>query len=254
MKKSFLSLLLLSFACFLFGQEEKETATLFYDLHSIDLRAISQGDLRDAKTLSDIDDRYPAEWVKEYHSVEIITTCDGIEKRIKGKSDQLNAEQRKALSQADYGTMVGAVIKYMPDNSLSSNTEQTLNFSMSILPENEASFKGGKEALIQYLKIHIEDKIPSTIAPIDIKWMAVRFNVNEEGSITQLQSFDSTGYEDVDQIIQDAICNMPQWSPAVDSKSNNVVQELEFVIGNTRTMCNLNWYFMNKEFLKNLDN
>ena len=234
--------------------QNKNRAELYYELHGIYGRSMSQGELKAASTLLDINEKYPASWVKEYISVEISATCNGVEKIAIGENENLNAEQIGILKMADYDTEVVVVVKYLPDNMLTHNTVKTMDFALLILPEVEAEFPGGCEQMMKYLKENVANEIPESTAIEDIKWTAVRFIINAEGKIINLRAIGTSEFEDIDKILMDAISEMPQWKPAKDSNNVKVEQEFEFVLGNTSTMCNLNFYFMNEYFVEELSN
>lgn len=228
----------------------EEPAELYYEMNSIHRRTISQKELKTVNTLSDINDRYPSKWMKEYISVEVSAMCDGTLKSVMGEGEKLNDAQKDLLQSADCNADVSVVVKYMPDNNLKHNDVQIFDFSYYILPENNATFSGGNEKMEQYLKEQITDKISGSIPVKDINWSAVRFSINADGSINNINQIGSSNYESVDKIIMDAICGMPQWIPAKDANGVIIQQDFEFVLGNTAKICGLNHYFAHDYFLE----
>jgi len=248
MKKILITCLLLQMVATAFSQEEAP-AEIYFEVHDIYREAVSQADLKTAATLTDVYERYPASWVKEYVSVEVIATCDGVEKRAMGIDDQLNEAQKKVLKMADYDSKIKIDISYIPDNTLTHNDVQKHEIVLPVLAESEASFPGGAEKMAAYFKESIVAKIPESTVIEEVAWTAVRFTIDRDGTIGKITASGSTQSEAIDQSIMDAICGMPKWTPAVDSKGEKVAQELEFMLGNTAKICGLNLYLIEGYFL-----
>lgn len=87
---------------------------------------------------------------------------------------------------------------------------------------NDASFKGGNEALSSYLSKNIDyDSKKITTNGI----VYVEFSVGEDGKIKDAKVLRGLN-ETLDKIAIDAIMNMPAWEPAKNEKGKPVKSKL----------------------------
>jgi len=70
-----------------------------------------------------------------------------------------------------------------------------------------------------------------------IAFAKVKFQVNEEGQVIDAQVFESSNDDHVDQLILDAMCHMPTWSPARNADDKAITQEFEFTLGTDLLRC-----------------
>lgn len=192
--------------------------------------------LEKAETLNDIYARYPSSWVANYISVEVSSTCQGITKKAVSTNDILTDEQKDILNRADLGCKINLKVDYVPENSLKDNPARKMNFSLTMIPIFEAKYPGGFQHLKKYLKENIIDQIAETKLA-HIKLAKVRFNINEKGQVSNAQVFKTTENDCVNQLILEAIRNMPKWSPAENSKGVKISQEFEFTMGTSMLRC-----------------
>ena len=197
---------------------------------------VTHDTLKDARTLKDIYARYRSSWVANYISVAISSTCQGVVKRAVSTNDTLTLEQMNLLKRADAGCSIDVVVDYIPENSLKNNPPRKMNFSLRPVPIFEAKYPGGPQQLNLYLKENIMDKIPVTTVE-QIELAKVRFNIDEEGKVVDAQVFQTSEEVGVDDLIIDALCNMPKWSPAKDSEGKKITQEFEFSMGTDLLRC-----------------
>ena len=196
--------------------------------------SIEKKDLTNAATLLDLNERFEDDWIEEYISVEIFATNQGTRKRAIGKSINLNQHQKQIMNLADSGTKISVVVQYMPDNNLSSNEPKELSFSFEVEPEEQASFPGGQEKVKDYIKEHVIDKISKDKLK-QYQLAVVKFFIDEEGLVYQPEIFWSSEDEHVDNIMKDAICNMPKWNPATYEDGHKVKQEFVLTLGDQQS-------------------
>lgn len=192
--------------------------------------SITTEKLAEAKTLTDLNSRYESSWVKEYLSVEILTSYKGAVKKIMAKNDVLSQEQKDIMNMADVNTDISIKVRYIPDNTLRHNDVQEINFTFSVEPEKEATYSGGEQQLKKYLKDNLMDKI-SVSSFRKHHLTAVKFTINEEGKIINPHVFESSSDEKMDKLLLETICNMPNWKPAEYANGTKVKQEFVFAIG-----------------------
>ena len=206
-----------------------------YDIRGTWGKPIPQENLSDAKTMTDINPGYPSSWIdqEDYISAEVTTIYKGEKHVAKGDNDVLNADQRKLIHNADIGSDIKVEVKYHVRDFLKKKVEvKTLNFGLTVVPSVQATYIGGREALMDYLRENMVDLLPPSEQE-DLKVAMIKFTVDETGKVTQPIVSETTQNEEIDNVIQKAINQMPDWNPAQDANGNFVPQSFEFVIGNS---------------------
>lgn len=197
--------------------------------------SIPKETLNKAQTLADINARYKSSWVREYISVEILTSYKGKIRKAISKNDTLSQEQKEIINRADAGTDISVNIRYLPENTLKQNDIKENNFTFSVDPEKEAKYSGGQQQLQQYLKDNAIDKIPAGSFK-DYDLTAIKFTINEDGHIIDAHVFEpviqTSNNEKIDDLLLEAIRKMPCWEPAEFSDGTNVKQEFVLTVGN----------------------
>lgn len=195
--------------------------------------SISKKQLKEAKTLVDLNRHYKPSWVREYISVEIWTNHNGKTNKAVSESDNLTQEQKDIMNMVDDGSDISVKIKYVPENTLKENEPRETDFTFTIEPES-AKYVGGGHQLKKYLKTNAIDKISKSVFKIH-NLTAVKFTINEEGAITDAHIAESSKDEKTDEILLTTICNMPNWQPAVHPNGTKVKQEFAFTVGDMRS-------------------
>jgi hypothetical protein len=187
--------------------------------------------LEKAKLISDLIPDYPSNWVNDYTSVEIVTTCAGKEKKAMNSNDVLNMEQINILNTSDQAAKILINIKYKTANPITGAKEhREMNLSMAVVPEVEAEYIGGYDEMIAYLKDNSFDKISSKkLQPFPQS--LVQFTINEEGKAENIKLTEASGDTEIDKLIIELNKEMPQWKPAANAKGEPVKQGFEFSVG-----------------------
>ena len=220
---------LFTFSLFLTGFSQEE---LRFELHGKYSRSVHQEALKNAKAISDFMPGYPVNWITSYAYVEITGTSNGKVVTAKGSNDILNAEQQNILKTADLNTNIFVDVRYKyKEGTMSHNEEDNrINVVMTVVPETEAEYSGGKEQMQEYLKENVISKIAKTL-PKDFGQRKVIFTVNEEGEIVNAKIFEPSPYPQTDKLMVEAINKMPNWKPAQNAEGVKVKQEFEFSVG-----------------------
>ena len=187
--------------------------------------------LKGATTLVDLHRNYKPSWVKEYYSVEIMATVQGEEKKEMGKNDTLTQAQKDLMLSIDEGTHIAVKVNYLPENNLKQNEAREMDFKFLVNPDKEAQYTAGQEALNQYLKEKAIDKIPNGTF-VGYHLAAYKFTITKEGQIADAHVFWSADNEKVDELVLEAICDMPKWQPATYANGVKEKQEWVLMIGN----------------------
>jgi hypothetical protein len=226
MKKLILASLLLLFVGTTFSQKPEHT------LHGKNRPSIKKDKLAAAKLTSDIIPGYPASWIAGYVSVKIGATCNGKHMEATGANETLSAEQKNILANADPGTDVAITIKYTSKNSVTDRLEtSTMYYHTSAVPETEAQYPGGAEQMTQYLQETIINRLPELDPQGKIPLLRVVFTINEAGEISQAKVSNKLVDPKVEQLLLNAVLNMPKWKPAETAAGIKVQQEMEFSVG-----------------------
>jgi len=201
---------------------------LSYDVHKVyPYISISEEKLIDAHRLTDLNSRYKSSWVSRYISVEVSTIQDGKVRKSMGKNDVLNQEQKALLKTADVGSDISVRIQYIPKNNLKNNEAKEMDFVVAVNPKNGASYPEGSQQLRQYLKENAMDKTDDDTFK-RYQLTAVQFTINEKGQIIDSHIVESSKDKNVDSLLLDAVCNMPDWKPA--SYANGIKAKETFVL------------------------
>jgi TonB family protein len=206
------------------------TQDLNYDVHGKYKNPVKKEVLNHARSMSDIIPYYPSSWVTNYISSEIEATYNGNTRLASGKNEILTEEQIRILNTVEPGTNLVIKIKYNYKNPVTGVLEESImNYPATVIPEKEAEYAGGYEQMTEYLKNNAIDKISDKDAA-QLEQAAVRFTVNEEGEIGDAQISKTSGNQQIDELLLEAVNNMPNWIAAEDSEGTKVKQEFEFSV------------------------
>jgi len=200
--------------------------------------SISEFAIDTAETLQDLNPYFKSAWVKEYLKVEIITLQDGKKISAFSKSQKLTKDQKLGLINADDNSDIEVLISYLPDNNLVKNEPKKADFTLLKIPGNEAQFKGGLAAFRKYMESEAFDLINGPEA-FGKEITAIRFTVNDSGQITEVEIQESSNDFQIDEILKQAICSMPEWQPAEFKSGRNIDQTFVFTAGNLQS-CKIN--------------
>jgi TonB family protein len=225
MKNTFLTLLFSSLFLAAFSQD------MGYELRARNTRAVTREKLYEVKLISDIIPGYPVNWIRDYISVEIMTTSNGKSLKAMSANDVLSTQQQNILNNVDPGSDIAIYVHYKSKNPITDKLETSImNVLMTVVPETEAEYMGGNQQLKKYLMENFSSKITETV-PKELQEGMVKFTVNEEGEIANAQISKSSGDLKTDQLLLETINKMPKWKPAENSKGIKVKQEFAFSLG-----------------------
>jgi hypothetical protein len=228
-KKHILLLLLLSLGQTFCGFAQNDLKFEINKVHPF--VSIAENKLADANTLSDLNKRYPATWMKEYQSVEISAMVNGTKTTAVGNSEVLTPAQKELLQQADHGGEIAVSVTYVPANTLEDNPAQEYAFNMVVMPDQSAAYAAGEEALHQYLENNCIAKVAQgSFQGYDLS--AIKFTVTEQGHIADVQVVLPSQDAKMDEMFIAALSKMPNWQPAQFSDGDKVQQEFVLTIGN----------------------
>ena len=213
-----------------FGKIYPATAELSFQVYGKNERPVTKEKLTQAKSLSNIVDYYPSNWIEKYESVEISSFIDGKEQKAVSKNQLLSAKQKYLLQSVDLANDLNITVKYKAKNDVSGNVEDNeINITLTIIPEKEAEFKGGYDEMIRYLKENSKVNT-SGISPDLIHKTFIQFTVTENGEIADIDLKRASGNPEIDKRMFELIRDMPEWIPAENSKGKKVKQNFELAL------------------------
>lgn len=222
---------LLSLSTFLLAQESVPNDLHFEINRVYPFIAITKAEIKEAQKLIDINPHYEESWVKEYKFVEIRAFINGKLTKVRSNKDVLTEEQKNLMDQADVGTEIAVEVEYLPANNLIQNDLKHFNFSFIPDPESNATYTAGLDQLNQDLKKQVIGQIPNDLFT-GYALAAVTFSIDEAGHISEPKLFWTSNDEQVDDLLVNAIRDMPSWKPASYTDGTKAKQEFALTVGN----------------------
>ncbi|NET32568.1 MAG: hypothetical protein F6K19_11235 [Cyanothece sp. SIO1E1] len=209
-----------------------KNADLVYKVGSRYIHTISKVDLDRAKSITDILPEQEFESKGFYRNVQISVYENGKKVTELGEDALINEAQEKLLHSTGYSSdiQVSALYEYEQTAGRNRSYDAVMSY-ISIVPQREAEFTEGYDALIQYLRENTQD-LTTNIYKDKLRSGQFSFTVTKEGTIDEVKLRSSSGYEAIDQAFIDLLKEMPgKWKPAVDVNGNTIDQQLIFFFG-----------------------
>jgi hypothetical protein len=211
--------------------------TFFYDLDTRFTNTITKKDLYSAKTVKDLipQDHVTQERMKDiisFRDVKISMITNEGKLFEKGKGNTLNGNQLIFLHSRDYSSNFFIDAFSMHRNLLTGETkEYPFTYYITVIPEKQASFKAGKEEVINYLKENCQSTIAKTQRG-KLKPGKISFTVTKNGTISNPNINSTSGYPTVDKKMVELINKLPgEWNIATSDKGEKIDQILVFSFG-----------------------
>jgi hypothetical protein len=175
------------------------------------------------------------ELIVEYVSVEIIANINGKEITATSTSDELNVAQKNILISLKQGDAIRIVIQFQYKNRTNDKITGNEIFDgglvVTVVPEVVAEYPGGFKQLTDYLIEKVFTKIYARSTTEPIIQSLVIFTINEEGKAINIKMERTKGDATIDQLLLNALQNMPLWKPAKNAKGIKVKQEYRIPFG-----------------------
>ncbi len=209
-----------------------KNADLVYKVGSRYIHTISKAELDRAKSITDILPEQEFKSKGYYRNIQISVFENGKKVTELGDDALINEAQKKLLQSTDYTSeiQVSALYEYEQTAGKNRSYDAVMNY-ISIIPQREAAFTEGYDALINYLRENSKEHT-SIIHKQQLRGGQFNFTVTKEGTVEQVELKSTSGYEEVDQVLIDLLENLPgKWKPAMDANGNKIDQELTFFFG-----------------------
>ncbi len=214
--------------------KEQADSDFFYDVDSRYMSTMTKEEMGHVRSLDDIFPEEQIESIVSYQSVSVTILGDNYETISieSGESEVFNDAQIKLLHTAPYSTNILIRADYVEKNRQTGKLEE--NYStphITIIPEKEAIYESGKEALINYLKKNSKEQT-IIVQKYRLQPGKVHFTICRDGTISDVKLVATSGYPSIDKTMTDLITKTPgKWEPAVNAKGEKVDQELVFSFG-----------------------
>ena len=222
----------------LFAKFVKPELEFTYAVDSRYAASITKNDLQKAKTVVDLVP-IESEWSKiAFLNMKIVIFQDDQEIAALGEDEVLNTQQLDLLHSLDYSSnfYINARGKDKPEGGPEGlkdypHDEYDLAYYLTVIPEKEAMYEGGMEALIDYLKVNSKEQI-AIVQEDQLKSGMVSFIITKEGIISDINLLSTSGYASIDDHMLQLIQDMPgKWTSAENTKGDKVDQALIFSFG-----------------------
>lgn len=234
-------LISLGLAAFSWQSSKKSAVDFVYDLSPRYNRTFTKTEMAKARSVIDfhnLDFNHPDKYsnIVSYQSVVVSVFDDNYEPIIEvaGTTERFNAEQLKLLQSVNYSDDVLIKAEYFEKNNETGEPELSYTTPhVTVVPEKQAEYEGGKEAFLSYLKSYrVEESVK--ITKDGLKAGKIRFTINEEGNIVNVRVISSSGYASVDKAFEKLVKEAPgTWKVAEDANGQQVEQQLIFSFGIT---------------------
>ena len=195
--------------------------------------AIKKSKLQQATSFDDFIGKEHQDRIVTYKSLSVYELVDGIKTKwnLTSLSGDFTAAQLDYLQEREYNEDILIWATYSekwPETGVVEDSYWTPH--LTIVPEKQARYAPGKEALMKHLKVHsaeLATELPDRLQP-----GRVHFTIGIDGTIKQLEIKSSSGHSDLDNRMLHLISETPgKWVPAENQEGEKVEQELVLFFG-----------------------
>ncbi|MEP2935804.1 MAG: hypothetical protein ABJM06_14675 [Gilvibacter sp.] len=211
-----------------------EKGAFFYGIGTR-FNSITKEQLLAARSFSDFIGDEHDQRIISYSALNVIILEDSEKTnlRVDGKGGDFTQAQLDFIKTLEYSTNLLVWAEYKEDSPWSGKIEEShWTPYLTIVPEQQATYSDGKNALIAYLMTNSKQAIDE-LSSNDYKPGKMYFTITKEGRLENVKTQSGSGYSDIDALLEKLLKDAPgSWQPATDSEGNKVAQELVFSFGN----------------------
>jgi len=161
----------------------------------------------------------------DFEFVEITANCLGVSRTLRSAGNILTADQKSLLNNADVGSEIYFILRFKYKNL--EHSGQIINgyYTVTVVPDIEASYPGGFERMSEYINQNILGKVTGKENLNKILQTIVKFTIDEKGRIVNARISRSSADPAIDRLVLDVIGNMPVWNPAKNATGIKVKQD-----------------------------
>jgi hypothetical protein len=217
--------------------EENTNSNIFSDfIYDVGPRfnAIKKSELKNVKAFSDLIEEEHANRITYYKKVSVMVLNGDEQTDIKetGKDGVFTSAQIELLQSSDYATNLKIWADYQEvDFYTGELVFSTWTPHLTVVPEKQASFAEGNDALKKYLKEETEE-VRTHVDPDKLQPAKLYFTVTKNGTIENVYLDRPSGYPLVDKkMIELITTTVGAWKPAENNNGEKVDQELVVSFG-----------------------
>lgn len=205
----------------------------FYDMGPR-FHPIKKSKVESAKLVTDFLSEEEIKRIEAYSSVEVILIINDIQSDIghRGTTEELTKEQINLLQSVNYSTNFLVRADFAEKTSKIGDLQ--FNYTtphFTVVPEKQAVYTFGKEALIEYFNFHNKENTKNLDEKL-LKPAKLYFTVTKQGTINQIKLDKTCGYPIIDSKMIELLKNTSgTWQPAENVKGEKVDQELVVSFG-----------------------
>lgn len=193
---------------------------------------ITREQLHHASSVNDITIKDAAFSIESMWEVELHQHLPGKDWIAKGDNDELTERQIEILQSMEYSSDYNITgLCKRKHTGTGEIIDGYFDHYFTVVPEKEASYEGGTEAVKDYL-ISSSSVLTNFLDPEQLHPGKIRFVVTKNGKISEVSVEASCGYENVDNRLVEIVKDMPEkWEAAENAEGKKIDQELVFFYG-----------------------
>ena len=213
--------------------DNKDKPNIFFGIGSR-FNGITKSDLNKLETFDDYIGQDHASRIISYKSMSVILLDDTerTNERIPCQSGTFSSEQKNFLNNLEYSTnfMIWAdYVEKSEDNGVIQDATWTPH--LTIIPEKQAMYKDGDEALLDILKSKSYD-LTTTLDQDGLQPAKMYFTISKDGKVIGTDLKRSSGYNELDELMKTLIMNLPSgWQAAENNSGEKIEQTLVLSYG-----------------------
>ncbi|MDT0557053.1 hypothetical protein RM697_00250 [Ichthyenterobacterium sp. W332] len=205
--------------------------------YGIDTRfaAVKKVDVHNASTIYDFLNDGEKDQIEHINFVRITIVKDNQLSHVEayGTNEQLTNTQLEILRATDYFSHFTVRTEFKAKNKETGKLEERFfGPHITVVPEKQAIYSEGKDALIEYLKVNSKESM-KVIKGDKLGAIKLSFIVSKEGIVKNVKhDAMTTGYQSIDKKLMTLLKNIPgEWIPAETAKGVKIDQEFAFTFG-----------------------
>lgn len=205
--------------------------------YGVDTRfaAVKKADVHNATTIYDFLNEGEKNQIEHINSVRITIVKDNRLSHIEafGSDEHLTDAQLEILRATDYFSHFTVRTEFKGKNKDTGKLEERFfGPHITVVPEKQATYIEGKEALIDYLKKNSMDEM-YVIQDDKLGAIKLSFVVSKDGIVKDVKhDAMTTGYPSLDEKFMTLLKHIPgEWIPAETSTGEKIDQEFAFTFG-----------------------
>ncbi len=196
------------------------------------LATISKEKLNQALTIKDLVPEKATKDMCAFNDVHIFFE-NGSEKKIEiGNNERLNDKQRELLASLDYSNdfHIEATCSYQNPETGKMEPYDFVYY-ISVVPEKQAEYSLGSDALLQYLRDNSQKEI-DRMSGDRLQPGRIQFTVTSSGEVKNVSLNSTSGFMHLDVAYLDLIPKTTgKWEPALNAKGEKINQQFIFFYG-----------------------